>query len=475
MPEKHEKVLFVNPPESGRGTYSSPPLGILYCAGVLQQHNVPVKITDGCIDGWDTVIKKAIEFKPTIIGVTCPTYARSKALKVSKILKKELPGANIILGGPHPTVMGHHLLRHYPFVDMIAMGESDFLILDICNGIKPENIPGLGFRKDREIVLNDKKPNIETLDTVPFPAWDLIDPRKYFTDDRGVFENTDLDAEPCAFLIFSRGCVGNCNFCSNKLTWKGWRHRSPKNVADEIELINKKYGIRHFHFNDDCFSANAQVSVGLCDEIVKRKLRIFFDIVTRVDCIDGNLLKSLKAAGCYKISFGIETASPELLKMMGKPVNADQAIKSIQLTGASGIQADIFIIAGCVGETWETVNETIDFLNRITPARTSVSPGLMIFPGTRLYEYAKKENFINDDFWLTDYNWKIYTAENSRMKLNVYAEALRKRQKLSRYFTINALRYHKFVTKEAEHGIKELLAKYGLYKKEKKYKHKIAY
>lgn len=475
MPEKHEKVLFINPPESGRGGYFSPPLGILYCAGVLQKNNIPVKIIDGCIDGWDALIKKAIEFKPTIIGITCPTYARSKAIKAAEIVKKEIPGAKIILGGAHPTVAGRHLLEHYPFIDMIAMGESDFLVLDICNGIKPENIPGLGFRKGKEIILNAKRPNIETLDAIPFPAWDLIDPKKYFTDDRGVFENVDLDTEPCAFLIFSRGCIGSCNFCSNKLTWNRWRHRSPENIADEIELINKKYNIRHFHFNDDCFSADAQATIALCNEILKRKLKIFFDIVTRVDCVDEKIVKSLKAAGCYRISFGVETASPRLLKTMGKPVNMDKAVKSIQLTIDSGMQADVFIIAGCLGETWETVNETIDFLKRITGARVSVGPGLMVFPGTRLYEHAKSGKFIDDDFWLTDYNWRIYTAENSRMKLNIYAEALRKRQKLSRYFIVNALRYHKFITKEAEYRIKELFAKFGLHKKEKKNKYKVAY
>ncbi|MBN2453409.1 MAG: radical SAM protein [Candidatus Omnitrophica bacterium] len=475
MSEKHEKVLLINPPGSGRGSYSSPPLGILYCAGVLQRHNVPVKVVDGCIGGGDAILKKAMEFRPTIIGITCPTYARSKALKTAETLKKAHPETKILFGGAHPTVMGRHLLENYPFIDMVAMGESDFLLPDICNGIGPENIPGLGFRKGAKPVLNAKRPNIEDLDAIPFPAWDLIDARKYLTDDRGIFEGVNLDAEPCAFLVFSRGCVGNCNFCSNKLTWDRWRHRSPKNTADEIELLNKKYGIRHFHFNDDCFSADTEAAIELCDEVTRRKLKIFFDAVTRVDCINEKLLRSMRSAGCYKISFGIETASPRLLKIMHKSVNMDRAVKSIQLTVDSGIQADIFIIAGCIGETWETVNETVDFLNRIRPSRVSVSPGLMVFPGTRLYEHAKKENFIDDDFWLSDYNWKIYTAENSRMQLNIYAEALRRRRKLSRYFVINALRYNKFATKEAEIGFKKLLAAAGLYKKEKKHKHKIAY
>lgn len=475
MPEKHEKVLLINPPESGRGTYSSSPLGLLYCAGVLQKHNIPVQIVDGFMDGWDALAKKAAEFKPTIVGISCPTYARSKALRAAAIAKKEAPHAQIIMGGPHPTIMGRQLLEHYPYVDMVARGESDFLILDICNGKKTDEIPGLGFRKGTAIVLNDKRPNVESLDTIPFPAWDLIDPRRYLTDDRGVFEGVDLDAEPCAFVTFSRGCIGSCNFCSNKLMWNRWRHRSPENMADEIGSINARYGIRHFHFNDDCFSAKPDASIALCDEILKRKLKIYFDVVTRADCITENLMRSLKAAGCYRVSFGIETASPRILKIMGKPVNMDRAASAINLVGAAGVQADVFIIAGCVGENSESVNETMDFLNRITPSKVCVGPGLMVFPGTRLYEQAKKERFINDDFWLTDYNWKVYTAQNSRLMLNIYAEALRRRKKLSRFSWINALRYHRFVTKEAEFRLKELLAACGLRKKQKQHKYKIAY
>jgi len=475
MSEKHERVLLVNPPGSGRGKYSSPPLGILYCAGVLKQNDIPVSVVDGCIEGWGSALNKIREFKPTIVGVTCPTYARSKTLEISLMIKKEIPKVKIILGGPHPTIMGKQILENYPFVDMVAVGESDHLISDICKGVDIKNIPGLGFRKDQEIVFNAKRPNIESLDDIPFPAWDLIEPRKYFTDDRGIYENVNLDVEPCGFLTFSRGCVGSCNFCSNRLIWNRWRHRSPENATNEIELLNREYGIRHFHFNDDCFSANPQVAMELCESILKRKLKILFDIVTRADCVNEKLIKSLKAAGCYKINFGVETASPRLLKIMGKPINLERSIQAINLTCAAKMQSGVFIIAGCLGETWETINETVDFLKNLTYANVSVSPGMMVFPGTSLYEYAKKQNFINDSFWLTDYNWKIYTAENSRFKLNIYAQALRKNEKLSRYFKFDFLRYNRFVTKEIEYRIKDSLAKFGIRKKKKKYKYKVAY
>ncbi|MBP7056325.1 MAG: radical SAM protein [Candidatus Omnitrophica bacterium] len=475
MPEKCDKVLLINPPESGRGNYSSSPLGLLYCASMLQRENIPVKVIDGFVDGWDALLKKTLEFQPTIIGISCPTYARSKSLKVAREVKRGLPHSKIILGGPHPTIMGSQLLEKYEFIDMVAIGESEFLIPDLCNGLKASDIPGLGFRRNSQVILNKKRANIEDLDSVPFPALDLIDPRKYFTDDRGFFEGVNLDSEPCAFVTFSRGCVGNCNFCSNKLMWNRWRSRSPKNMADEIESVNKKYGIRHFHFNDDCFSANPTAAADLCSEITKRGLKIYFDIVTRADCITEDLLKKLKQAGCYRASFGIETASPRLLKIMGKPVSMTNAIEAINLTADSGMQADVFIIAGCLGETWESVNETIDFLSKIKPSKVCVGPGMMVFPGTRLYEHAKKEDFISDDFWLSDYNWKIYTRENSRLMLNVYAEAIRRRKKLSGNSFLNIARYHRFLTKEIEYKIKELLADLGLRRKVKTSKYRVAY
>ncbi|MBU4311970.1 MAG: B12-binding domain-containing radical SAM protein [Candidatus Omnitrophica bacterium] len=443
-----KKVLLINPPESGMGEHSFPPLGLLYVAGVLQKENVQVKIIDGFLDGWQGIESSIRDYKPDIVGMTCHTYARVQVLKIAKLAKEILRGVTVVVGGAHPTIMARQMLENYTFIDVVAIGEADYTLLDICRGRDYSEIPGIGYRHEDKVIINPERKIIDDLDSVPFPAWNLLDLKRYPPDGEGVYRGIDLEKEPCIPILFSRGCVGNCNFCSNRLMWKRWRHRSPTNTLDELELLNKKFSIKHFVFIDDCFSVNKKATIELCRGIAERKLNIVFDIVTRTDCVDDEVLQALKDAGCYQINYGIETASPRLLKIMGKPVGLEISEKAIKLTNSHGIRSTALFIAGCVGETAKTINETIDFLNRTDPSRIGVGKGLMIFPGTRLYNLAKEKGFISDDFWLTDYTWKVYTLDNSRMWLNIFGNALEKRQKLSRFSFINLIRNHRFVSRE---------------------------
>ncbi|PIQ87972.1 MAG: hypothetical protein COV73_01320 [Candidatus Omnitrophica bacterium CG11_big_fil_rev_8_21_14_0_20_43_6] len=260
------------------------------------------------------------------------------------------------------------------------------------------------------------------------------------------------------------------------MMWKKWKHRSVDKVVDEIEFLNKEYGVRYFQFNDDCFSVDKQATIQLCEEIAKRNLKILFCIVTRTDCIDEAILKALKDAGCYMISFGIETASPRLLKIMHKPINIEISAKAIKLVNSFGIKTVALVIAGCVGEDYATINETIDFLNCTNPSFVDVANGLRIFPGTELFNIAKQKGFIDESFWLTDYNWKVYIKENSRLRLNIFTAAIQNRQKLSKIFLINLIRYHRFTTKEIGVFFKGILKKVGIeISRKNKNKPKVAY
>lgn len=469
-----KKVLLINPHESGMGEHSFPPLGLLYIAGALQKNNIPVKIVDGFLEGFDGITGVIKDYKPDIIGITCHTYTRTQALKIAKSAKDILPDAKVVLGGAHPTIMGRQVLENYRFVDIVAIGEGDYILLDLCQKDSYSKIPGIGYRDNGRIVINPAREVISDLDSIPFPAWGLLDLRRYPPDGTGVFRGVDLCREPCVSVVFSRGCVGDCNFCSNKLMWKRWRHRSPANMLDELELLNKDFGMKHIVFIDDCFSVNKKATIELCKGIVSRGINIVFDIVTRADCIDNEILQALKDAGCYQINLGIETASPRLLKIMGKPINIKISEDAIKLANSFGINTTALIIAGAIGETYETINETIDFLDRARPSRIGVGSGLMLFPGTRVYESAKEKGVINDDFWLTDYAWKIYTVENSRMRLKMFGNAIEKRRKLSRSPVINMIKNYKLVSKEIEYRFKEVLGRASL-KKRKKYKYNIAY
>jgi radical SAM superfamily enzyme YgiQ (UPF0313 family) len=476
MPKKIRSVLLINPPEGTLGRLTSAPLGLMYIAAVLQENNVPVQILDAFLDGWGSVIPKIEECRPDIVGITCPTYARVQAIKVTQAIKQNFPEIKVILGGHHPTLMGNQLLSSYPFIDMVGIGEGEYILLDLSLGVDLENILGLGFRRGGKIIINSSRPNIENLDVLPFPAWNLVDPRRYGTHSNFVYNGVDLGKEVGADISSSRGCIGRCNFCSNYVMWKRWKHRSPMKVVDELEFLNHNYGIKCFQFNDDCFSVDKKAAVELCSEIIKRNLKILFCIVTRTDRIDEEILESLKEAGCYMVSFGIETASPRLLKIMHKPIDVEVSAKAIRLVNSFDIRTVALVIAGCLGEDWKTINETIDFLNRTNPTFVDVANGLRVFPGTELFKIAKKEGFIDESFWLTDYNWKVYTKENSRLKLNIFTAAIQRKKKLSGFFFINMLRYHKFVTKEIEYLFKKLFKKIGVdVAKKKKNKPKVAY
>jgi len=462
------KVLLINPPESSQGGSTSAPLGLMYIASLLQKNNFPVNIVDACLGGWDSIKKGLAESNPTIVGIACPSYARAKSLKVAETVKGYNKDIKVILGGHHPTLMGRQILENYPFVDMVCIGEGEYLMLELCQGVELEKIPGLGFRENNNVIINNPRTEITDLDELPMAAWNCLDPRRYGTNNSFVFDGIDFGKERGACVSFSRGCIGRCNFCSNYCMWKKWKHRSPQKVADELEFLNKTYNIRCFAFNDDCFSVNKKATMELCAEIVNRKLKIYFSIVTRVDCIDEEILGILKKAGCCTIYFGIEAASPRLLKIMHKPIKIEQSQKAIQLVNSFGIRSIALVIAGAVGETYETINECIDFLNRANPTEIGIANGLMIYPGTEIYEIAKRQKLIDDSFWLTDYNYMIYTGENSRLKLNMFSSALSNRKRLSRFFIINALRYHRFVTREMTKAVKKLLERMGLLKEKSK-------
>jgi radical SAM superfamily enzyme YgiQ (UPF0313 family) len=456
------KVLLINPPESGQGRATCAPLGLMYIAAVLQEKGIPVRILDACLDGWDAVQRTVADYRPGLVAIACPSYARVQSFRIAEYIKRFDRHILTVLGGHHPTLMGRQILDHYPYVDMVCMGEGEYVMLELCQGRAWQDIRGLGFRRGEEVVINERRADILDLDSLPLPAWNLVEPRRYGTNNNVVVDGVDIGREAGAGISFSRGCVGRCNFCSNYAMWKKWKYRSPGKTLAEIELLYREYGIRCFQFNDDCFSVDKKATLELCREIRARGLRIYFSIVTRTDCIDEEILAALKEAGCYSICFGIETASPRLLKIMHKPIKIEQSLKAIRMVNSFGIRSVALIIAGNVGEDVDSINETIEFLKSADPSDIGVANGLMLFPGTEVYATAKKKGFIDDDFWLTDYNWKVYTAENSRLKLNIFAAAIQSREPLHRFFPLNLFKYHRFLSREIELSVKGALQRAGL-------------
>jgi len=407
------QILLINPHDSEQDGFTNPPLGLLYIAGVLLKNGFDVHVLDCCIEGKNAISKALEKLRPNIVGITCLTPARNKSLEVAKMVKDFDSSTKVVMGGAHPTIMYKQLLENYPFIDYIVLGEGEITFLEIAQGKEIPQISGLAYRDNNKVVKTSSRKYIENLDEIPFPAWQLVDIKKYPPRGNGIFNGVNLATEPRISIIFSRGCKGHCNFCSTWWIWKGWRHRSPKNMADEIELLYNNNGIRHFCFADDAMTIDRNATIELCDEIIRRKLKIAFFATTRTDCVDEILLRKLKEAGCYEVSYGIETGSPILLEKMCKENDIETAKKAIYLTKKAQLKAAALMIAGNVGETEETIRETVDFLRKTEPDEIGCLGGLWILPGTKLYNECKVKGFINDDFWLTDKPYKLYTLEHT--------------------------------------------------------------
>lgn len=443
-----QKVLLIIPPETTQTGFFCPPLGLLYLAGTLKKQSIDVQFIDGCIKGWSGIQEKIKTYLPDIVGITCLTSMRKRALSVARMVKEINRDITVVLGGAHATIMYDQLLSHYDDIDIVVRGEGEMTFLEIAQGVELDKIDGIVFRdSEGKIKKNANRHYVEDLDKLPFPAWDLITDILWEYPSNGpaqyrYYNGIDLHNGPRIPVIFSRGCMGHCEFCSTWWIWKGWRHRSAENMVDELEWICDFFKIRHFVFADDAFTIDRQAILDFCDEILKRQLNIAFCANTRTDCVDLEILEKLKRVGCYEVSYGIETASPTLLSRMKKENDARNAEKAVTLTKQAGLNPGVLLIVGNVGETEDTIDETIDFLKKNNIDSTGTVGGLWIFPGTGLYRHAKKLGIINDSFWLGDDPYMVYTYEHSLRELRFFVHAIKECKKLSEMTTVYRVNYN---------------------------------
>ena len=382
------KVLLVNPPDCGQNGVSNPILGLLYLASYVRDI-AEVQYIDGFIEGWEGYYKKLEEFKPDVVGVQMLTPGRHRALKVLEIAKEK--GCFTVAGGPHATIMSGQIFGNYPFVDLIIEGEGELVLKNILQS-DISDYHGMSSSTIGELDIN----------SIPFPAWDL----GYLDSDRYI-GNSDIRVP----IITSRGCKGNCIFCSTHKVWKKYRVRNPLNVADEIQYIVKDFSKTHFVFEDDSLSCNMEISKQTMREIIKRNLGIRFFATMRADGMDSELAGLLKQAGCYGVSIGFESGSQDILDILNKHTTVEQNTTAAKIIKEANLRLCALMIFNGIGETDQTREQTQKFLDITQPDEIGSLYQLWILPGTQIYERMKEANFINDNFWLTDNPYYVYRGE----------------------------------------------------------------
>lgn len=407
---RFKKTLLINLPSTIQDGFKPTPLGILYLASYIRSKNKKIKvdIIDGALQGEETVYKKIKKMKPDLIGFSVMTPGRIDAVNIAKKVKKILPNSKILFGGIHPTLMPIQMIENYPFIDFIIKGEGELTLLDLVQKKPFNKINGLVWRNGKNIINNPSRKLIETLDKIPFPAWDLVDLKKYPPRGKGIYNGIDLQKEVRVPMIFSRGCMGSCTFCSTWKVWQGYRHRSGKNVAKELIMLYKKYNVKHFAFQDDTLTGNRQEIISFCDEIIKNKIKIAILGCTRVDHVDLSLLKKMKEAGFYELSFGVESGSPGMLKKINKKTDLEEIYTAAKITKKAGIKFTALMMSNLPTETEKDKYLSKKLIDELKPDDWSSIGNVWIFPGTALFLMAKKAKLIDENFWLSNRKYYIY-------------------------------------------------------------------
>lgn len=398
------KVALIAPPYPLEEA-PSPPLGICYVASAFIKAGAKVKIYDFIVSEYsrEKLSKELLSFTPDIIGTTSVTMNFSSAIDILSDAREIMPEATTIMGGPHVSFDWNNVLKNHPYLDLIFRGEADETIKDFAESYgdkeKLRSVKGLVLRDNGKIVDTGKRDFVEDLDSIGFPARDLLPVSKY-----------KALGFPVS-MITSRGCPGRCIFClGRKMTGQRVRKRSVEKVVDEIETI-LMLGFEFINIADDLFTADKNRVIKICDEIKRRNLKFSFSVFSRVNTIDYELLLVMKSAGLHAISFGIESGNKEMLKRVRKGITLKQAKDAIAACKKAGVRSHVSFMVGLPGEDDESLEDTLKFQKEL---ETEFGYHLLSpFPGTTI-----RENVDQYDLEILTDNWKLYDAKNPVVKTN---------------------------------------------------------
>jgi anaerobic magnesium-protoporphyrin IX monomethyl ester cyclase len=394
------KVLLISHPRKNFQKPDFPPIGIAYLGAVSRRAGHETRLIDGGLKRIPDIIKEAKSFSPDLIGLTCWTLERETIWALCRSLKEELPGAFLVVGGPHATFYPGHIfkLTHASAV-VIGEGEETFreLLAALSKGEDPLKVKGMFIRSPGGgAVFSGPREPVENLDLIEKPFYPGF---KSFS-----FKNYcgfPSLPRPTAPIISSRGCVFDCTYCGSVKFWGNrWRYRSADNIIDEMGWLIGKMGAKSVFFFDDNFLVNKDRVIDLCEKIIKKEWKIKWSCCSHVKMINDDVLKMMKKSGCVSIDFGVESGSDMILKNINKKQTRLDIEKAFALVHKNGIKPRAYLMVGNKGENEATIDETIDMIGNIRPWSSIGGSLVFLLPGTAIYNEAVLNGFIKDDYWI---------------------------------------------------------------------------
>jgi anaerobic magnesium-protoporphyrin IX monomethyl ester cyclase len=401
-------IVLVNPPYSFWSPEKNylrpfignlPSLGILSLAAVLRKAGFPVSIVESASLGlsFSRTVDAILRQRPKYVGFSCPTAAVGNAAKIARAVKERSPKARVLAGGPHITALPEETFRRFPDFDFGILGEGEAALLDLMEALEGDRnlsrVESVVYREGEAIRINPRRKFIENLDALPFPAFDLLPefPRDYHPP----FLN--YPRGPAASLISSRGCPQACTFCDRSVFGNRYRYFSEDYLWELISFLRRQYGIRHLVFTDDQFAAFRPRLVRLGEKLASGNLGIRWNCDARVDSVDPDLLRLMKRAGCWMISYGIESGSQKVLDRIRKGITLEQAEQAVRWTREAGIRAKGLFMIGYPEETKATLEQTLSFIGRSSLDEINLS-FFTPYPGTEIYQTVKGSKEFAEDW-----------------------------------------------------------------------------
>lgn len=447
-----KKIILINPCQRSlyefvkikEGAIYSPVLSLATIAAPCLKEGHQVKIFDMNLleNNEKKLVRLVRRYSPDFVGITFTTPLFPEMVNLAQMIKKELPRCRLLGGGAHASSFPKETLEESP-LDLVVIGEGDFVLQEILSGKRWEKIAGVCFNKNKKIKKTRPRKFITDLDSLPYPAWQLYDLSRYQTS------ALLTRANPAGWLETSRGCIYGCVYCNKSVFGRTFRVKSAVRVVDEIEFM-LKMGFKEIHIADDNFTSDMKRAEEVCDKILEKGLKFPWATVTgiRVDRVSQKLLQKMKKAGCYRVYFGIESGSQNVLDNIKKGINLKQIRQAVKWAKKAELETFGFFMIALPGEKTADIKKTIKLATSLDLdiAKMSITVPL---PATPLFKELEKQGRIKTRDW-SQYN--LYLPAST-----IYDHPFLDWQTVDQYFSLFYRRFYfnpRFLTKRFIFAIK---------------------
>jgi len=395
---------------AGKGSKIPPyvpfPFFLAYAAAVLEQAGIEVRLVDAIAEGMEAgpFLQEIADLVPDLVLLEASTPSIYSDLALSQEIKRRVPTVRLALCGPHVSALPVQTLEMAPAVDFVLVGEYEYTLrhLAACLGegevaahLRLDEVLGLAWRDaDGRVRLNPRRPLIDKIDELPWPARHLLPMQRY----RDNFAGLPM---PGLQMWASRGCPFHCIFCVWPRVMYGghaYRARDPVDVVDEMEQTVQRYNLCSVSFDDDTFDIGKPRILRLCSEIRQRDLGLPWTAMARADTADREMLEAMAGAGLYAIKYGVESGVQQLVDAAGKSLDLKRVKETVQITQDLGVKVHLTFTLGLPGETEETIRQTIDFASDMSADSVQFSIATP-YPGTTYYDMAEAGGMLVAQSW----------------------------------------------------------------------------